>query len=68
LPKDSTDRLSVALVEISQDPYGGDIRKIKGELDTWRRRIGRYRITYEILVGDKTIKVTTVEMKSDNAY
>lgn len=68
LPKDSADRLLSALDEIGEDPYIGDIKKVKGEVDTWRRRVGRYRITYEVLVGDKTIKVTTIEMKSDNTY
>ena len=66
--KDSADRLLMALDEISNDPYGGDIRKVKGEVNTWRRRVGRYRITYEILVSDKAIKVTTIGMKSDNTY
>ena len=68
LPRNSSDRLLTVLGEIGEDPYRGDIKKIKGEVDTWRRRVGRYRITYEILVSDKTINVTLIEMKSDNTY
>ena len=68
LPKDSADRLLLVLDETGQVPYVGDIKKIKGELDTWRRRVGRYRITYKVSVSDRMIEVTTIKMKSDNTY
>lgn len=58
----------LALDEIVVDPYFGDIKKVKGELDTWRRRVGRYRITYAVFVIEKIIKVTDMEIKSDNTY
>ncbi len=68
LPKDSAYRLLTALDEIVVDPYIGDIKKVKGELNTWRRRVGRYRITYAVLVNEKVIKVTDIGIKSDNTY
>lgn len=34
LPKNSADRLVAALDETGEDPYTGDIKKVKGEADT----------------------------------
>jgi len=43
------DRLAiVAVIEsLEENPYFGDIRKLKGE-DTWRRRVGSYRVYYAL--------------------
>lgn len=68
LPRNIANRLVVILDQISVDPYSGDIRKIKGYTDTWRRRVGRYRITYSIFVVERVIAVTDIEIKTDNTY
>lgn len=34
------------------NPYFGDIKKMRGESDTWRRRIGAYRVFYKMLSKD----------------
>lgn len=68
LPRNIVSRLLEVLDQISADPYAGDIRKIKGYDDTWRRRMGRYRITYSIFVVNRIISVTDIEIKTDNTY
>ncbi|MEK7504661.1 MAG: type II toxin-antitoxin system RelE/ParE family toxin [Patescibacteria group bacterium] len=68
LPKSSAGKILLVLEDIIEDPYFGDIRKVKGEIDTWRRRVGEYRITYVVLVNEKLIKVTDIERKSDHTY
>lgn len=67
-PKNSVKRLALVLEEIVEDPYCGDVKKIKGETDTWRRRVGEYRLTYVVFVIEKLIKVTDIERKSDTTY
>ena len=47
-PQKDQDRVLSALDEFIFNPYAGDIEKIEGEENTWRRRIGSYRIIYEI--------------------
>ena len=49
---------------LSHDPYSGDIKKIKGEECLWRRRIGDYRIFFEIYQQSKRIDVRWVERKT----
>ena len=34
------------------NPYAGDIKKMEGEEYVWRRRVGAYRIFYEIMPRD----------------
>jgi mRNA-degrading endonuclease RelE of RelBE toxin-antitoxin system len=36
-----------ALLDMEMDPFIGDIQKIKGG-SGWRRRIGKYRILYDV--------------------
>ena len=54
--------------EISQDPFSGDIGKIEGEENTWRRRVGAYRIFYEIVSRDRIIYVFRVERRTSGTY
>lgn len=68
LSKNIANKILEVLGEISADPYSGDIKKVKGYTDTWRRRVGRYRITYEVSVPTKVISVTSIEIKTYNTY
>jgi len=54
--------------ELSVSPYAGDIKKMEGEEDTWRRRIGSYRIKYEIQHPQKLIRVLEVIRRTSNTY
>lgn len=51
--KDSRKIVEVIENEIIFNPYSGDIEKMKGEDNSWRRRVGSYRIFYEVIVGKK---------------
>ncbi len=53
---------------LPDDPYYGDIRKMKGEENTWRRRVGAYRIFYKIKVQEKIILVFRLERRASNTY
>ena len=50
------------------DPYVGDIEKIKGEDNTWRRRVGSYRIFYEINQKAKSVHVFWTERRTSSTY
>ena len=49
-------------------PYSGDIEKIKGETDIWRRRIGAYRIFYEINQVKRLVPLFHVERRKSKTY
>jgi len=46
------------------DPYFGDIQKMKGEINVWRRRVGAYRVFYKIKITEKVILVFALEHRS----
>lgn len=50
------------------DPYFGDVQKMKGEENVWRRRVGAYRIFYKIIVSEKVILVFHVERRTSKTY
>ena len=59
----------LSVIESSSfDPYIGDVQKIRGEKNVWRRRIGAYRIFYEINQDRKFVHVFWVERKMSKTY
>ena len=46
--------------------YGTNINKLRGYTpDTWRYRVGRYRVFYVVDADEKTVYVLTVEARKD---
>ncbi|MEK7170130.1 MAG: hypothetical protein AAB767_02480 [Patescibacteria group bacterium] len=43
-PKEDVLRIFEAIESLRSNPYAGDIEKLKGEENKWRRRVGVYRI------------------------
>ena len=68
IPEKDAQRLSFILQSLSQNPYEGDLEKIKGEENVWRRRIGNYRIIYEVFPGKKFIFIENVKRRTDTTY
>ena len=54
--------------QLPLNPYFGDIEKMKGEENTWRRRIGVYRVFYEIISKEKVIYVFRVKRRTSKTY
>ena len=48
LDRQSTQRIKNALEQLSKEPPQGDIKPLKGLKNTYRARIGDYRIVFEI--------------------
>lgn len=67
-PKKDTTLITNILEDKSFDPYNGDIEKIKGEENIWRRRIGSYRIFYEINQIDRFVHIFLVERRTSSTY
>lgn len=68
LPQKDSERIAIVLREFVSDPYFGDIEKIEGETSAWRRRVGNYRILYEINGIDKLISVRDIRRRTSKTY
>jgi mRNA-degrading endonuclease RelE of RelBE toxin-antitoxin system len=62
-------RVILEVIELLQNnPYAGDIQKLGGEEHTWRRRVGAYRISYELYPTRKLILVFEVKRRTSHTY
>ena len=67
-PKDYAKKILETIENLPSDHYFGDIEKIKGEKYLWRRRIGSYRIFYELYPDKNLIHVFWVERRTSKTY
>ncbi len=64
LEKSSRERVFKRIKELGNDPFSSDFKKLKGERDVYRIRIGDFRVLYRIIPGDGTIIVLRVDKRS----
>ncbi|MBU2109411.1 type II toxin-antitoxin system RelE/ParE family toxin [Patescibacteria group bacterium] len=67
-PKNDGERIAFSLCEITDNPYNGDLEKITDEINMWRRRVGNYRIIYEIDGKSKTITIMDIRRRTSTTY
>jgi mRNA-degrading endonuclease RelE of RelBE toxin-antitoxin system len=67
-PRKEAERIIAAIELLPLDPFTGDVEKMKGGEQVWRRRVGSYRIFYELLLQEKTIHVFHAERRTSKTY
>jgi mRNA-degrading endonuclease RelE of RelBE toxin-antitoxin system len=50
------------------DPFSGDIVRLQGETNTWRRRVGSYRIFFEVSTDRFAVDVLDIVRRSSTTY
>ncbi|MCP6718816.1 MAG: type II toxin-antitoxin system RelE/ParE family toxin [Patescibacteria group bacterium] len=68
IPKKDAKRLLSVLEELAENPYQGDIEKIKDEDNVWRRRVGSYRVLYEVVPKRKFLNVFQISRRTTTTY
>jgi mRNA interferase RelE/StbE len=68
LPARDQARVKDALLAMQQDPFSGDIKRLKGQAAAWRRRVGNYRIVYDLHVEEQRIVVAGILRRSSTTY
>ena len=67
-PKPIAQKIVQAIEVLPGNPYAGDIDKVEGERFLWRRRVGEYRMFFEIHQDKHFIDVVRVERKGSKTY
>jgi mRNA interferase RelE/StbE len=67
IPAADKTRILAALAEMQQNPFQGDIRKLQG-LSGFRRRVGNWRIFFEVLAEANQIIVAAIERRTSTTY
>ena len=68
VPVKHAEQILAAIGAMVASPYAGDVAKMQGEDNVWRRRVGAYRIFFEILPREKLIHVFRVERRTSTTY
>ena len=67
-PDDERKRIVQVIESLPSNPFIGDIQKMKGERNSWRRRVGVYRIFYELIPEERVIYISRVERRTSSTY
>lgn len=68
IPKGDARRVLLAIKALPANPYCGDIQKMKGQENTWRRRVGSYRFFYKLIPNGRIILVFHLERRTSTTY
>lgn len=68
IPAKSAGAVLSVIEKFKTDPFFGDIEKLEGEDNTWRRRVGSYRIFYEIYPHTHSVYVYRIERRGSHTY
>lgn len=68
IPRHDAERILLIIESLPNNPFSGDIQKMQGEKDTWRRRVGSFRIFYDLIAAEKIIHVFRVERRTSKTY
>ncbi len=67
-PTKDYERIRRVINTMETDPFFGDVNKLSGTENVWRRRTGNYRILYEIYEGRKLIYVSDIKRRASSTY
>lgn len=67
-PKKDSERILLVIDTLKLDPYAGDVEKLGGEENKWRRRVGSYRVFYRIYQHSRTVFVVKIERRGSHTY
>jgi len=64
VPDNIIEKFIGILDELEEDPIhrrpGVDIKRLKGHVDIFRIRLGKYRVLYDVDKTERIVKITTV--------
>ena len=66
LPSRERTRISRALALMERDPFSGNIKRLVPS--GWRKRVGNYRIFYDLYLDERSIVVTGISRRTSTTY
>jgi len=68
LPSGDKARVQAALLAMRENPFSGDILRLRAQPSAWRRRVGNYRIFYDLYPARLLVVVTGVMRRTSTTY
>ena len=67
-PVNDQREIGSALRSLATDPFTGDILKLEGPNNRWRRRVGNYRIFFTVDTAARTVAVSAIARRTATTY
>jgi mRNA-degrading endonuclease RelE of RelBE toxin-antitoxin system len=61
-------KIAAAISSMAADPFAGDVMKLEGEKDRWRRRVGNYRIFFTVERSTRTVAISAIVRRTSMTY
>ena len=68
LPAKDRTQIFTALQQMQKNPFGGDIAHMKGQVVMWRRRVGSYRVFFDLYTKDARIVILDIRRRTSKTY
>lgn len=68
LPSAAFARISSAIEEMKSSPLAGDTKKLEGFENVWRKRIGEYRIIFELFPKKRAVFIYEIARRTTATY
>jgi mRNA-degrading endonuclease RelE of RelBE toxin-antitoxin system len=68
VPSGDRVRIRAAIDEMEDNPLQGNIRKLKGDRHGFRRRVGDWRIFFDVYPYEGRVVVTGIERRTSTTY
>ena len=68
LPAGDQARVKAALLAMRDDPFSGDVKRLKSQPAAWRRRVGVYRVFFDLYADQSLIVVVAIVRRTSTTY
>ncbi len=68
LPREVQARLEMPILALAENPLPPGVGKLRGEDQTWRIRVGPYRVVYDIHDDRALVVILKVARRSETTY
>jgi mRNA-degrading endonuclease RelE of RelBE toxin-antitoxin system len=68
VPRADLEHINTTFSDMCADPYSGDVKFLRGMGQTFRRRVGDWRILFELDKARQTIVILAVKRRGSKTY
>jgi len=68
IPAADQRRILAILDAMEQDPFSGDIVRLKAQPVAWRRRVGDWRSFFEVAPEPRQVVIAAIERRTSTTY
>lgn len=68
IPAKDQERIAAALLAMRRNPFSGDLARLKNQPATWRRRVGAYRIFFDVYPERLLLEVLEIRRRTSATY